>query len=233
MLLDETGFPLVIHTAARGRDAMSSSNGLISRVIIATDTPEIASVAEKQGFDAVMTRKNHRSGTDRLAEAISHFPEEFVVNLQGDEPEMPPGVLLSVAQALAAGPAPLVTAAVPIPREEMANPSVVKVVCDMFSNALYFSRAPIPYCREDRDADKALPMAHFGIYGYTRKLLVEFPRWPEGTLEHVEALEQLRFLERGFKMRVIEVSERTKGIDTPEDYKAFVKRYRESGRKDP
>ena len=233
MLLNETGYPLVVHTAARGRDAAKASKGLISRVLIATDTEEIKAAAEAHGFEAVMTRKDHRSGTDRLAEAAGHIDEELIVNLQGDEPEMPASIILAVAKALAEGKAPLVTAAFPISRSDMDNPALVKVVCDMTGNALYFSRAPIPYLRKDRSAEKLSPLGHFGIYGYTKELLTEFPTWPEGELEYCEALEQLRFLERGHKMHVVQVEDQTKGVDTPEDYAGFVKRYKQSRKRSP
>lgn len=233
MLLKETSFPLVVHTAARGREAQKASKGLITRVLVATDTPEIQRAVEQHGFEGVMTRKDHRSGTDRLAEAAARIDEDLVVNLQGDEPEMPSSVILAVAKALAEGPAPLVTAAFPLKPDEMSDPATVKVVCDMFGNALYFSRSPIPYLRKDRSPERLKPLGHFGIYGYTKELLVEFPGWPEAELEYVEALEQLRFLERGHKMRVVKVNVRTKGVDTADDYAAFVKRYQASGRKEP
>ncbi|HHN46324.1 MAG TPA: 3-deoxy-manno-octulosonate cytidylyltransferase, partial [Planctomycetes bacterium] len=203
MMLSDSGFPLVVHTAARAREAAASSGGLITRVAVAADSPEITEAAEKHGFQAVLTSVTHQSGTDRIAEAAASMTEDLFVNLQGDEPEMPPATILAMARTLAAGAAPIVTAAYPLNPEHMGDPAVVKVVCDVSGNALYFSRAPIPFLRSDRNAEKLKPLGHFGIYGYTRAMLEGFASWPPGDLEYVEGLEQLRFLERGHRIAVV------------------------------
>ncbi|MBN1808782.1 MAG: 3-deoxy-manno-octulosonate cytidylyltransferase [Planctomycetes bacterium] len=233
MLLADTGFPLVVHTAARARDAAELSGGVISSVLVATDSPEIAAAAEDHGFQAVMTSPSHRSGTDRIAEAASHIKEDLVLNLQGDEPEMPPDIILAVARSISSGTAPLVTAAFPLDPAGMSDPSTVKVVCNDLGDALYFSRAPIPFLRQDRSAEVLEPLGHFGIYAYTKELLAEYTAWPEGRLEYVEALEQLRFLEHGCRIHVVLINNRTRGVDTADDYSAFAARFRASGRKGP
>jgi len=224
MLLNETKYPLIIHTLIRAREAMDNSNGVISRVLVATDAIEIAKIAKKYGFKSIMTRHDHHSGTDRLAEVANNITEKYILNLQGDEPEMPINTIISVASAIMNNNDSLVTAAFGITIDQMANPDLVKVVVDSNGYALYFSRAAIPHLRKDRSIDKFKPLGHLGIYAFARRLLIKFSTWPEGNLEYIEALEQLRFLEHGYKIKVVTVDDCTKGIDTIKDYEDFVKR---------
>jgi len=211
------GKPLIQHVVERCREARS-----LAEVIVATDDERIAEVA--RGFARVeMTRPEHPSGTDRIAEAVSRVACDVVVNIQGDEPLMDPSVIDAVAGALAAG-GEMSTAAAPL-REvaEFENPNVVKVVVGGGGRALYFSRRTIPYLRDlggrpAADQMAAFPfLKHLGIYGYRRETLLSLVSRPVSPLEQAERLEQLRALEHGIEIRVVRVEYESIGVDTPED----------------
>lgn len=195
----------------------------LDEVIVATDDDRIRAVAER--FCRVeMTRSDHPSGTDRIAEVAERIDCEAVVNIQGDEPLIEPEVINSVARALE--DAEMSTAATPIVSpEDLDNPNVVKVVVNSYGNALYFSRYCIPYLRDaaGRPAGERLAafnfLKHLGIYGYRRETLMKFVQTKESPLEKAERLEQLRALEMGISIAVVKVKTRSIGVDSPEDIK--------------
>jgi 3-deoxy-manno-octulosonate cytidylyltransferase (CMP-KDO synthetase) len=193
----------------------------LTSVIIATDDERIFEEARRFGAHARMTRADHLSGTDRVAEVASADPAEWVVNIQGDEPLIDPGAIDAAILPLLEEPSiPMGTLQKRIEDErEIEDPNVVKVVTDRFGNALYFSRAAIPCVREKAEA-KGVPGAHYkhiGLYVYRRDFLLRYPELPVGPLEQAEKLEQLRALENGHKIRVVETEYESVGVDTPED----------------
>ncbi len=210
------GKPLIQHVVERCRQA-----GSLADVVVATDDPRIAAVAG--AFARVeMTRPEHPSGTDRIAEAVGRLECDAVVNIQGDEPLMDPAVIDAVAAALVGSE--MSTASAPLRRvEEFDNPNVVKVVAGVDGRALYFSRRTIPYLRDlaGQGAEaqmRAFPFRkHLGIYGYRRETLLGLVRFPVSALEAAEKLEQLRALENGISIRVVPVEYESIGVDTPED----------------
>jgi 3-deoxy-manno-octulosonate cytidylyltransferase (CMP-KDO synthetase) len=218
-LLSETGRPLVVHVlenASRARCA--------ERVVVATDDARILEAVRAAGGEAVLTAGRHQSGTDRVAEAVAGLSGEFVVNVQGDEPEIDPGHLDRLVDALDRDPTVgIATLAAPCSREEATSPHVVKVVLDREGRALYFSRSPIPY---DRDGGGVRWLRHAGVYAYRRATLEALVRTPPTPLERAESLEQLRALETGRAIRVVVVDRVVPGIDTREDYDAFVGRWK-------
>ncbi len=203
-----------------------------NKVLIATDNNEIAREAKRFRAEVVMTNADCKSGTDRVAEAIGNLPEaEIVVNLQGDEPEIDPRAIDRLVDRLQQDPsASMATLATPIrERALIEDPACVKVVFDAAGRALYFSRSPIPLVRDgDVDsylaADPPLYHQHIGVYAYRRDLLLRLASLPQGLLEQAEKLEQLRVLEQGETILMTLVDEPTRGIDTAEDYAAFVAR---------
>lgn len=194
----------------------------LDNVIVATDDMRIAEAAFNFGAEISLTRPDHQSGTDRIAEVASKLRDAtHVVNIQGDEPAIDPRLVNRLCRDLADHPdRRMNTAATPFQNPaETQNPNAVKVVRNRNGDALYFSRLPIPY---DRDGDSpATPLLHLGIYGYRIDTLLEFVRLRQGTLERAEKLEQLRALENGIPIRVLQTSLRARGIDTPEDARAF------------
>ncbi|WP_207061096.1 3-deoxy-manno-octulosonate cytidylyltransferase [Motiliproteus sp. SC1-56] len=223
-LQDIAGRPMIEHVYRRALESEAA------RVVIATDDPRIESVAKGFGAEVVMTDAAHPSGTDRLQEVVTRlglYADDIVVNVQGDEPLIPPRIINQVAHNLAAEPAASI-ATLSEPIEDLAtfkNPNVVKVVADQQGRALYFSRAPIPWPRDAMadDALEALPQGygfqrHIGIYAYRVKLLNDFVRWPPCPLEQTECLEQLRAMWHGAQIHVAEADEAPPaGVDTPED----------------
>ncbi len=227
MLLAETGKPLVVHTA---ENAMRARR--IERAVVAADAAEIVAAVERAGFRAVSTRVDHQSGTDRVFEAYRALGESFdvVVNVQGDEPELDPRDLEALVSAFASREVEMATLCGPIASElELASASVVKVLRDRRGDALYFSRAPIPARTHPRKGAAELvdvARRHIGVYAFRPAALERFCSLPESELERVENLEQLRWLESGGKIRVLDASRVPLGIDTREDYDAFVARRR-------
>lgn len=226
LLLAETGKPLVSYTIERALEAKRDSGGAITRVLVATDSEEIAKAAVGSGAEGVLTRPDHRTGTDRIAEAASALEEEFIVNVQGSEVEMDPELILRGARMLAHEPFDMGTFAYPIADEAtFKDPNTVKVVLDSEDCALYFSRAPVPFARDGRSAGETWGLGHYGLYVYRREFLLGYPSLPSSPLEETERLEQLRALAAGVRIKVEVVSPPTgREIETPEDYAEFVKR---------
>lgn len=206
------GKPMVQHVWER-----ASMARYLSRVVVATDDDRIRDAVRSFGGQARMTREDHLSGTDRAAEVASAEDAEIVVNIQGDEPFLDPAAIDLAAAALVEDPSlPMGTLKkrIEIP-DEIGNPNVVKVVTDRQGNAIYFSRCPIPYVR-----GSALPGAHYkhiGLYVYRRDFLLGYSQLPVGPLEQAERLEQLRALENGYSIRVVETDYESLGVDTPQD----------------
>jgi 3-deoxy-manno-octulosonate cytidylyltransferase (CMP-KDO synthetase) len=188
----------------------------LSSLLIATDDPRIAAEARTFGAPVRMTREDHPSGTDRVAEVASAHPAEVVVNIQGDEPLIDPAAIDAAVLSLLGDPdVPMGTLKRRISDpEDVNNPNVVKVVTDLRGNAIYFSRSPIPYIRGEGEAAH---FKHIGLYIYRRDFLLAYSDLPVGTLEQAERLEQLRALENGYKIRVVETDYDSIGVDTPED----------------
>lgn len=223
------GKPLIQWVVERARLARS-----LRAVVVATDDERIRAAAQALGVEVAMTRPDHPSGTDRIAEAVQGRAADVVVNIQGDEPLIDPALIDSVGQALAGGDAwDMATAATAIRDEaDVANPSVVKVVSDAAGRALYFSRAAIPFVREKDSgfaAGEPLYWRHIGIYGYRRSFLERLVREPPCVLEQAEKLEQLRALHLGCRMKVIRTAEVGLGVDTPEDVARAEKALRAAG----
>ena len=222
-LADLGGKPMIARVAAQAAKSGAS------QVIVATDHDEIASVAREHGFDVQMTRRDHASGTDRIAEVVTRrkFPaQRIVVNVQGDEPMISPALIRRVAENLAANrETQIATACQPISDlRDVRNPNIVKVVLDERGRALYFSRAPIPFARDayagdSRSVPAGLPVyRHLGIYAYRCGFLREFTKLAPAAIERFEALEQLRALAHGYRISVAVVrGAMHAGIDTPAD----------------
>lgn len=226
-LLRETGKFLLQHVYERVQQAKS-----IDRCLIATDDARIFDAARSFDAEAIMTREDHTSGTDRIAEVMTKLggsDSDLVLNVQGDEPEIEPAYLDRLVNRMKTAPdCPMGTLAAPFPPDANPDdPNSVKVVKNQSGFALYFSRARIPYCRDGKaDAYPAAWLLHIGVYALRRAFLLEFARWPTGQLERIEKLEQLRALERGVPIVVETVERSWVGIDTPQDYAAFVARTR-------
>lgn len=220
-LLKETGKYLVQHVYERACRARR-----VDRVLVATDDPRILEAARSFGAEAVLTSPDHPTGTDRVAEAARELPAEVILNVQGDEPEIDPELLDGVAGLLleeAGGE--MATAAVPIrDRAAFESPHVVKVVLDGAGRALYFSRAPIP--RGAAPGGDPAPLEHIGVYAYRREALLALSRLPPAPAERAERLEQLRALHHGMTIRVLVTPAEHAGIDTPEEYAAFVRSWK-------
>ncbi|MBW1253453.1 MULTISPECIES: 3-deoxy-manno-octulosonate cytidylyltransferase [Pantoea] len=219
-LVDIHGKTMVVHVMERARESGAS------RVIVATDHPDVASAVEAAGGEVCMTRADHHSGTERLAEVIEKYQfadDQIIVNVQGDEPMIPAEIVHQVATNLAHSEAGMATLAVPITdAEEAFNPNAVKVVMDAKGYALYFSRATIPWDREryaesrDRIGDTLL--RHIGIYAYRAGFIRRYVGWAPCPLEQIELLEQLRVLWYGEKIHVaVAKTVPGVGVDTPED----------------
>ena len=213
---------MVVRVAERARESGAD------RVCVATDDREIAQAAERAGFEAAMTRADHPTGTDRIAEVVERYGLEdgaIVVNIQGDEPLIEPGLVRAVATLLADTPeAAIATACHPIrSSKEFFDPNAVKVVLDAAGLARYFSRAPIPWARDAFAASKELPHdmpchRHIGIYAYRAAFLRVFPRLAVSPLERLEALEQLRAMWHGYAIAVaVRQDAPLPGVDTPDD----------------
>ncbi len=231
-LIDIAGKPMVCWVAERARAARN-----VDRVIVATDSQEIVDAVTSRGFEAMLTDVNHASGTDRVAEVAATMPDaEIIVNVQGDEPLISPETIEKAVATMAAeiakpDGAGIVTTWEPIESlDELFNFDLVKVVIDDDDNAVYFSRSPIPFPRDaakrhggPHEALYAEPelfklfRKHTGLYVYRRDVLLDFTRWPQSRLEKIEALEQLRALAHGVKIKVVEACSTSIGVDTAED----------------
>lgn len=186
-------------------------------VVVATDDRRIADAVEAFGGRVVMTRPDHLSGTDRVAEVAAGLSCDIVVNVQGDEPLLNPGIIAEVAGPLIARPdRVMATLGAPLTAEDAGSPNVVKVVVDLAGRALYFSRASIPYSRDGVSPADAV-LRHIGVYAYRRQFLLTLASLPQTPLERTESLEQLRALEHGYDIAVVRTSYTTVAVDTPED----------------
>jgi len=220
-LADLGGKPMVVRVAERAAQSGAA------QVVVAADHTSIVEACERHGVSAQLTRIDHPSGTDRIAEVVARMglpPEAVVVNVQGDEPLIDPELIAAVAGQISKG-VPMATAAHPIERvEDVFNPNVVKVVMDKAGKALYFSRAAIPWCRDAfAKSDKAFPkgyapLRHIGLYAFRNEFLQAYPKMDPAPLEQFEALEQLRVLWHGYSIAVhVTQSAPAAGVDTPED----------------
>ena len=229
-LIEIAGKPMVCWVAER---ALAARN--VDRVIVATDSEQIVDAVRARGIEAMLTSSEHASGTDRVAEVAAALPDaEIIVNVQGDEPMISPQTIEKAVAVMAAeiskpsGGAGIVTTWEPIESNaELLDPDLVKVVVDDDDNAVYFSRSPIPFPRDAVKRHGAPDIAlrvepellklfrkHTGLYVYRRDVLLEFTRWPPTQLEQIEALEQLRALEHGVRIKVIEACSTSIGVDT-------------------
>lgn len=220
-LANQTGKPLIQHVVEAVGRARS-----IRSIVVATDDVRIRDAVTAFGGQAMMTRPDHPNGTSRIAEvvvALGPSAGDVIVNVQGDEPEIEAHLIDRIVAAMYADPdVPMATLASPFgDDEDPADPNIVKVVVDARHRALYFSRASIP-C--DRDGIGVRPLKHVGVYGYRRKFLIDYVDLPATPLERIEQLEQLRALEHGHAIAVVEATVRHHGIDTPGQYEALVQR---------
>ncbi|MEP6741571.1 MAG: 3-deoxy-manno-octulosonate cytidylyltransferase [bacterium] len=227
-LLEIAGKPMICLVVER---ALASQN--VERAIVATDDQRIFAAVESAGYEAVMTREDHASGTDRIAEVAAALPDaEIIVNVQGDEPLISPRTIdRAVAELINDTRAGIVTTWEPMEfAADVFNPDIVKIVVDDRGRAGYFSRSPVPYPRDAARLHGSLAAAlgndpsllshfrkHTGLYVYRRETLMEFTAWPQSELERLEALEQLRALAHGVEIKAIEASSRSIGVDTEED----------------
>jgi 3-deoxy-manno-octulosonate cytidylyltransferase (CMP-KDO synthetase) len=211
-LEDIAGRPMIEHVYRRAAAASS-----VTRVIVATDDRRILDAVHRFGGEAVMTAASHQSGTDRLAEVAATLECDVIVNVQGDEPLLAPETIDAAVAPFATDPAldmSTLRRRITDPAE-LQNPNVTKVVVDQDGFALYFSRAPIPFTRPGQPA--ATAWAHIGLYVYRRACLLRVAALPQTAMERAEALEQLRALEHGIRIKAVETTHDTIGVDTPDD----------------
>ncbi len=245
------GKPMIQHVWERAKRARQ-----LEDILVATDDGRIRQCVEGFGGKAVMTRQDHPNGTSRIAEVMERFRQDLVINIQGDQPLVDPQALDEMVGIFEKSKeVEVLTLAVKmISAEDFGNPNIVKVVCDARGDALYFSRAAIPYYRDQphspsktlkinatspgglsekenksqgRDDGSFSFLKHLGVYGYRRDFLLEFVTWEPGRLEQIEKLEQLRILERGRAIRVVETSYDFISVDTEEDLLEAERRFRE------
>ncbi|MBU3014893.1 3-deoxy-manno-octulosonate cytidylyltransferase [Poseidonibacter lekithochrous] len=215
ILVDILGLPMVIKTAKQ----VSS----LDKVVIATDSQEVIDLAQEYGFDAVMTSSEHNSGTDRINEAVNKLnldENEIIVNVQADEPFIEKEVVQAVIDRVSKvkennEDIMIVSCHKEISSELADDPNHVKVILDENSNAIYFSRAKVPYHRDHYE--NSLYNGHLGIYGFTKKSLNKFCSLKESKLENIEKLEQLRAIDNGYEIAMVKVQSKSFGIDTQED----------------
>lgn len=214
VLAQINGKPMIQHVWERAKQAR-----MLDEVIIACDQDEVASVASAFGAKVAMTSKAHTCGTDRIAEVVNPLDVKIIVNIQADEPLVHPTMIDNVARALIDDESvSMATVKKRIEEQSLINdPNVVKVVTDKNGFALYFSRSPIPYLAANSEVKEPLYFKHIGLYSYTKDFIFTYKNLPVSSLESIEKLEQLRVLEEGFKIKVIETKFDTTGIDTPED----------------
>ncbi len=213
-LISLAGKPMIQRVYERAKLAAR-----VNRVIVATDDERIVKAIEAFGGEARMTRSEHRTGTERVAEVAAREQGDVFVNVQGDEPLLDPNAIDVAVNSLLEEPqASISTVATPIKTPgDIMDPNVVKVVLDFDGNAIYFSRAPIPWVRDTASKIQVRHLKHLGLYVFQRDALLEYPTLPQGELERVEQLEQLRWMENGWKIRVTEVEHDAISVDVPED----------------
>ena len=225
-LLRQTGKYLIQHVYERACQSRRAGT-----VVVATDDPRIVAAVNRFGGRVVLTRRDHPSGTDRIAEVANLIDGDVFINLQGDEPLIDPAAIDLTIRLLEQDPeADMATLACPIHSlEQWHNPNCVKVVRDESGRALYFSRSPIPFVRDGKPDFAVRPprfLQHIGLYGYRRSFLLRYANAPQGELEKLEKLEQLRALALGCRIPVGMVDQPTLGVDTYDDYQRFVAVYR-------
>jgi 3-deoxy-manno-octulosonate cytidylyltransferase (CMP-KDO synthetase) len=213
-LISLAGKPMIQRVYERAKLAATAH-----RVIVATDDERIVKAVAAFGGTARMTRPDHRTGTERVAEVAAHEKGDVFVNVQGDEPLLDPVAVDTAVQALLEDPpASIATVATPIRTPaDIMDPNVVKTVLDFENNGIYFSRAPIPWVRDTASKIQVRFLKHLGLYVFQRDALLEYPTLPQGELERIEQLEQLRWLENGWRIRVAEVAHDAVSVDVPED----------------
>jgi len=223
-LANATGKPLIQHVVERVRQSKT-----IGRIIVATDDRRIFEAVRAFGCEVAMTRADHPNGTSRIAEVVQSLPDDptqIVVNVQGDEPDIEPRVIDELVDGLRAHTnAPMGTVASDFAdHEDPSDPNIVKLVTDIQGRAMYFSRSLIPYDRDGHKLGQGL-LKHPGIYAYRRAFLLEYVTLAPTPLEQIEQLEQLRALEHGYVIAVVRTCCLHHGIDTPQQYEAFVRRH--------
>jgi 3-deoxy-manno-octulosonate cytidylyltransferase (CMP-KDO synthetase) len=234
LLLPLNGKPLILHTLEQAKKARN-----IDKVIVATDDERILQIVKESGNEAILTSKNHQSGSDRIAQVAENLPaNSIIVNVQGDEPTIPPSTIEAAVEAILSDEnADIATTCEKIEDfRDVLSPDVVKVVTDTNGYALYFSRSPIPFPREVVKKHGSLENAlredknlislfrkHTGLYVYHREYLLKFTKLAQTNLEKIEMLEQLRALENGAKIKVVEVAKSSIGVDTLEDFERVKK----------
>jgi 3-deoxy-manno-octulosonate cytidylyltransferase (CMP-KDO synthetase) len=224
VLAKDTGKYLIQHTYEQACCAK-----LLSKVIIATDSEKVLAACIEFGGECVMTSADHQNGTDRIAEAVAAYDVDIVVNVQGDEPEIDPANIDKLAKLLVDNPKCQMATLVAgfESKEQVSDANIVKVIVDTNGYAIYFSRSVIPY---DRTAggvgDIKNYLRHLGIYAYRKEFLNIITKLPQTNLEKIEKLEQLRAIENGYQILTAKVEHTCDGIDTPQQYETFVKRYK-------
>lgn len=208
--------PLGQKTVIRTTYENTMATGLFDEVLVATDSRIIYEEIAAHGGQVVMSKKEHESGSDRIAEAVSDRDVDVIVNVQGDEPFINRQTIADLLVVFNDTAVQVASLMHPIEHSEaIVNPNVVKVVTDLNGNALYFSRSPIPF---HRNLETSCPyFRHIGVYAYRKEALLSFVQWPVGILENIEKLEQLRYLENGIRIRMVITPFEAVGIDTPED----------------
>jgi len=226
VLAKDTGKFLIQHTYERACSAK-----LLEMVLIAADDEKVVTAANSFGANCVLTSPDHQSGTDRIAEAVADLDVDIIVNLQADEPEIDPDNIDYLARLLMeSDDCSMATLAATFQTaEQVTDPNIVKVIIDRSGRAIYFSRSVIPYDRDSAGVGKVGQyLRHLGIYAYRKQFLLEITKLPQTPLEKTEKLEQLRAIENGYGILVGKVEHTCDGIDTPEQYAEFVRRYKGS-----
>jgi 3-deoxy-manno-octulosonate cytidylyltransferase (CMP-KDO synthetase) len=222
LLADRSGKTLIQHVWERTVQAKR-----VDRVLVAADDQRIIDAVRQFGGEATMTRPDHANGTSRIAEAVHAARETTIVNVQGDEPDIDPALIdLAVATLHQHAECPMATVCSPFAAgDDPSNPNIVKVVVDRAGRAMYFSRSLIPFNRDGHSLPaEAGPFKHVGLYAYRREFLLKYVAMPPTPLEQAEKLEQLRVLEHGYSIAVATSEAHHHGIDTPDQYEAFVAR---------
>jgi 3-deoxy-manno-octulosonate cytidylyltransferase (CMP-KDO synthetase) len=210
ILREIAGRPMLAHVVEAARRCPQ-----LADVIVATDSDEVLAVCNQHGWRAEMTSSAHRSGTDRVWEVAQRIPADVYVNVQGDEPLARPEHISALLGPMQDSRVLVSTIKTPCAAADVNNPNAVKVVTDIAGRALYFTRATVPFDRDNSGAVRRLK--HLGFYAYRRDALQKFCSWPESELERAERLEQLRFLDHGIEIHVAEMPFDTVGVDTEED----------------
>lgn len=219
VLADINGKPMIQHVWERAKQS-----SLLDDVYIACDDDRVFDAAQDFGARAVMTSVDHPSGTDRIAEACQHSDADVIVNIQGDEPLIDPGVIDSLVKVMIDDASCSMATVIKriTDKADISNPNVVKVVIDQKGWALYFSRAVIPFDRENKDFESVTYFKHLGLYAYKKDFLSTLTALPESCLERIEKLEQLRVLEAGYKIKTVETTNDSVSVDTEEDLNHVV-----------